>query len=139
MTEMTEKYSVLFNCKNVFVFSFSNLLLNTNLSHQSLSTLTSIYYMLIAVFGHLWGLLHHTVCYFKSCMPYQGECMVYCDGSSKNMYLPEKVCAPWKSFPHIIQLHSQKALTLSVNMIVHSKQGKGNRFHGFEIFDLPWI
>ena len=53
LTERTEKYSVLFNCKNVFAFSFSNLLLNTNLSHQNVSAFTSIYYMLIAVFGHL--------------------------------------------------------------------------------------
>ena len=58
LPERTEKYSVLFNCKNVFEFSFSNLLLNTNLSHQNLSAFTSIYYMLIAVFGHLWKSLH---------------------------------------------------------------------------------
>ena len=36
------------------------------------------------------------VSYFKGCIPYEGEYIVYCVSPNKNTYLPKKVCALWK-------------------------------------------
>ena len=65
--------------------------------------------------GHciLWAIL-------KMAFPIKANCLVYCVSPDQNMYLSKMAWAIWKPFHQIIQLHSQTALALSVNMCLHS-------------------
>ena len=87
-------------------------MLNINLSRQSLSALTSIYDMPVAVLGHLWRSLHHIVSYSKGCVLDEDKFILYSASPNKRMYLPKNVCPFWRSFQHITQFYSQIASLL---------------------------
>ena len=80
-------------------FLSSNLMLKTNLSHQSLSTSSNRYCLPIGVFDQLWSI----VCYFKSCVPFDGKQIVHCVSSYKICILLKRLVP---SEGHFIKLCS---------------------------------
>ena len=70
-------------------------MLNTNLANQSLSAFANIHDAPIAVFGHLWRLLH-IIYYFRCWVPYEGKYIAYC--------VKEYVSVPYEG--HFIMLYN---------------------------------
>ena len=52
-------------------------MLNTNQSCQSLSAFANMHNLSVAVFSHMWRLLHHIVSHPKGWVPYEDKCIMY--------------------------------------------------------------
>lgn len=90
--------------------------------HESSRGFTNIYIVFVAVFRYVWEPLHQIISYSKGFVPSQSECVVFYVSVNNNMYLPKKFVPP--EGHDLIPLHSQTALTLSVNMcLIHPSSG----------------